>query len=56
MKPPDNWEDIKEFEDHCTCKEYDWLAQNCPYSLEINEEKEECNCCPFCTQICHDDI
>ena len=53
-KPPDNWEDIKGFEDHCTC-EYDWPAQNCPYSLEINEKKE-CNCCPFCTQICHNEI
>ena len=56
MKPPDNWEDIKEFEDRCTCKEYDWPLQHCPYSSEINEEEEECNCCPFCTEQCLDAI
>ena len=55
-KPPDNWEDIKEFEDRCTCDEYDWPTQNCPYELEINEEEIECNCCPFCTQECSDNI
>ena len=55
-KPPDNWEDIKEFEDHCTCKEYDWPLRDCPYAYEINEEEVECNCCPFCAQNCRDNI
>jgi len=56
MKPPDNWEYKKEFDERCTCHEYDWPGQDCPYHLEINEEEYECNCCPYCTQQCSDHI
>jgi len=54
---PDNWEDIEELNDHCTCDEYEWEEQPCPYSEEINEDHEDyCNCCPYCTQDCLDNI
>ena len=45
LKPPENWEDIKEFEDRCTCKEYEWEDHGCQYQIEINDNKDaECNC------------
>ena len=56
MKPPDNYEDLPEFEDRCTCNEYDWEEHECPYGVEINEDYELCVCCPFCEQNCADNI
>ena len=56
-QPPKGWEDSELFDDHCTCGEYDWPEQSCPYSEEINDDPEDyCNCCPFCTQNCSDNI
>jgi hypothetical protein len=52
-QPPDNWEDIKEFEDRCTCDEYEWEEHNCPFSEEILDDPEDyCTCCPYCAQEC----
>ena len=56
-QPPKDWEDSELFDDRCTCDEYDWPEQSCPYSEEINDDPEDyCNCCPFCTQNCFDNI
>jgi len=55
-QPPDNWEDMEEFEDRCTCDEYEWEEDVCPFSEEIHEELEYCTCCPYCRQECFNDI
>jgi len=55
-KPPKDWEDLPEFKDRCTCKEYEWEENVCPYQDEINDKIYVCNCCPFCHQQCADDI
>ena len=48
-KPPD-------CEDRCTCDEYNWESHTCPFSVEIHDDYDECNCCPYCEQNCWDNI
>jgi hypothetical protein len=40
-----------EKEQACTCDEYH-EAHTCPFSVEINENYEECTCCPYCENEC----
>ena len=53
-QPPENWEDIKELYDHCTCNEYEWEEQICEYSeiWQDSDTEDYCNCCPYCSQEC----
>ena len=56
-QPPENWEDMEEFEDHCTCNDYEWEEDACQYSAEINDDPEDyCTCCPYCRQECYYNI
>ena len=42
----------------CTCNEYKWPSHRCPYAADVNDDLDDeyCNCCPWCEQICADDI
>lgn len=44
--------------DRCTCNEYAWTSHACPYAAEFSDDStdDDCNCCPFCTQDCANDI
>jgi len=41
----------------CKCgKKYKGKRKICLYSVEINNKKRYCSCCPECRQECTDDI
>lgn len=46
---------IEEDNEKCTCEEYH-QEHTCPYALEINDDESLCNCCPYCEELCADDI
>lgn len=48
-------EDI--IEDECTCDKIEYEEHICPFQCEIHDDQEfKCNCCPYHTQQCADDI
>jgi len=53
MKPPDKekWKELGLL-DKCTCKEYEWEEEVCPYIEEIHEKETLCRCCPYHVQDC----
>ena len=56
MNPPDEeqWEELGLY-DHCTCYIYNWETI-CPYDYEMYDEERECECCPFHSRGCFEDI
>jgi hypothetical protein len=57
MKKPQPLLITEMFYRECTCDEYEWEEQVCPFEADVNNNPNAtCNCCPYCTQICHDDI
>lgn len=40
----------------CTCLDFDYEEHVCPYAQDVDNEERTCTCCPYCTQICIDDI
>jgi len=54
-QPPENWDDIEGVLTRCTCDEYEWEEQSCPYSEDIDGVYDHfCKCCPSCTKSCSD--
>ena len=50
-QPPENWEDIEEFNDHCTCNKYEWIEKPDLYSKAWQECIEDYSkCCPYCSK------
>lgn len=56
VKKPKPDEAAESMEEYCTCNDYEWGEQICPYSEEINDKVVFCNCCPHCYRKCLDDI
>lgn len=43
--------------DVCTCDFNDVEEHSCPYQKEINDNDQSmCTCCPFCCQVCLEEI
>jgi len=42
----------------CTCESEHHEEHPCPYNLEFSDGEDDtpCNCCPYCTGNCADDI
>lgn len=57
MTPKENKPDEpQEILNRCTCSE-GYEEHSCPYQSDVNNDDEfKCNCCPYCTQNCADDI
>lgn len=44
-------------ENRCTCEEIEDEEHTCPFREDIyGDDESKCTCCPYCTQICADDI
>lgn len=41
----------------CTCKEQYYECHSCPFKSDVNNDStSSCNCCPYCTRQCAEDI
>ena len=40
----------------CTCDQYAWSEEPCPFVDDVFGEVKLCNCCPSCRGVCSDDI
>jgi len=58
-KPPPLPEDFRELGimTHCTCDEYDWPEEVCPFDEDVhNDPTSMCKCCPYHRGECRWDI
>jgi len=59
FKPIPDEDDFEELGllNHCTCGEYNWPEEVCPFDAEVHDDQTSvCRCCPYHRWECWLDI